>query len=235
MSILFLGFMIFSNLIFAKQSPVPLQTIRTNEVTFYRAPSWLKKRRLNQVIHRVSRYFEWDVRRVPVQMYESPVEMQRVHHLKFPVMAVTIRNPLGIHLGQGVNNQNFDQVFGHELGHVILIQKYKRAIPAWLEEGLVNHAVHRGKVDYSFLKNELKTRPITWNHPAFAKSPEEARFLYQLSLALAELLDRRCDLPDLLQLSVGKKLEIYLKNTCEIDDLDVAVRKWIAQKSRNSG
>lgn len=211
----------------------------TNEVAVSDAPAWLKRPSVEKVVQRVQRYLEWDIRRVPVRFYASQAEFGAVHGFGPAVLASTRRRDGSIHLGPRIDAANFEEVFGHELVHVVLVQKYKDAVPAWLEEGLANHVMMRGRVDYAALASaRLPADVRVLGHPfkgtalELGRGEAAARLHYQLSQALIEMIASRCNLNELLQLSVGKGLERYLGTFCETPDVNAALRQWVARKGR---
>ncbi len=136
-----------------------------------------------------------------------------------------------VHFGPSVDDKDFDGVFGHELVHIILAQKYKEAIPPWFEEGLANHIAKFGNVDYNWLAKQKAPQDVrALSHP-FKGLVVSARYHYQASQALAEMIGKKCDMENLLRLSVGKNLEDYLPTYCEIKDLNGEFKKWISRRS----
>jgi hypothetical protein len=73
---------------------------------------------------------------------------------------------------------------------------------------------------------------MTLKHPFSAVATSSARYHYQASQALVEMIASHCSLDDLLRLSVGKKLENYLSTFCSIDDINAEFRKWVAKKAK---
>src|SRR5262249_35255273 len=140
------------------------------------------------------------------------------------------RSDRTIHLGPAVKSGNFDRVFAHELVHVVFHQKYKGAIPQWLEEGLANHVSGEGIVDYRWLAKQ-PYRDVTTLSPPF-HGDTDPDYDYAASTALVEMISKRCSLSDLLQLSVGKKLESYLATFCEIHNVNRDLWDWIAKKAK---
>lgn len=210
--------------------------IETNAAYIYNAPSWLKRNRAEKSIRRVQRDLEWSIRRVPVHFYIDVESFSKAHSLGPYVTAVTVSHSSGstIHLGPKVTNKNFDQVFSHELVHVIVYQKYKGAIPKWLEEGLANHLAKKKSVDYKWLVKQTLPQDVTKTlvHPLNTKSYDDAVFRYKASQALAEMLSKKCDLRILLQLSVERKMEDYIHTYCEIKDLNATFKDWVAKRAQ---
>jgi hypothetical protein len=128
--------------------------------------------------------------------------------------------------------------------HIIVFQKYKSAIPAWLDEGLANYAADRRNVSYAWLKTQPYRDVSTLVHPfekartdesgpykvgsAVGSGPDRARYHYEASTAVMEMIATHCDIHDLLQLSVGKKLETYLSTYCGINDVNAEFKAWLA-------
>jgi hypothetical protein len=206
------------------------------------APRWVSVGRLEKVTRRVERVLEWDIRKTQVHFYSSADAFEKVHGLGSRAVAVTLKGKQEIHVGPRVSTGDFDAVFAHELVHLILGQKYRQAVPAWLEEGLANQVARRGKPDYRWLVTELERRPRgSWNvenltHPFQNSSAidgsDSVRFHYEASTALAELIASRCNWSDLLQLSVGSRLERYLKTFCGMPEMTESFRSWVGKKAR---
>jgi hypothetical protein len=179
---------------------------------------------------------EWTIRKVNVTWYATQKDFEKVHRFGPQAIAATLirEGDASIHLGPQVLANNFDEVFGHELVHVIIFQKYKGAIPKWLEEGLANHLAKKDKVNYVWLaKQALPKNVLELAHPLKVDGGASAVILrYQSSQALAEMLDKKCNLERLIQLSVQKKMEAYIQTYCEIKDLNLAFKKWVFTQSR---
>jgi hypothetical protein len=213
--------------------------LSTNETMFSNAPSWLTAGRVDRVVGQVQRYLEWDIRKVRVNWYSDQQSFQNFHGYDSSVLAVSRKSDNSIHIGPRVNQSNFDAVFGHELVHTILFQKFKDAIPNWLDEGLANYVSKHGKIDYAWLASQPARDVRTLAHPFQKDSASTAnpRYHYQASTALIELLASKCNLNDLLQLSMGQKLEGYISTFCRIPDINSEFQKWLKKKStplRNS-
>lgn len=212
-------------------------SIETNEIISSDSPVWLNTRRINQVVDKIQKVMEWDIRKVTVYWYSDQNQFKAVHGFDGSVLAVSRKPDNSIHVGPRVNSENFDRVFGHELVHIILFQKYKEAIPKWLEEGFANYLSKTDqkdwKVNYQFLSSHSLPSDIrTLVHP-FKGDAElsDPKFHYQASTALIEMIASKCNLRDLIQLSVGKSLESYLPTFCEIKDINQEFRAWIKKKS----
>lgn len=209
--------------------------ITTNETVMADAPDWLTSSRVDRVVSKIQDYMEWDIRKVQVKWYTNQAAFETAHGLGSYPIAVSMRSTNTVHLGPKVNQDIFDSTFGHELVHIILYQKYKDAIPPWLDEGLANFVAQHGKVDYSWLSKrpvmDVKTLTHPFKGPSADGSDDVARLHYQTATALMEMIASKCDIHDLLQLSVGKRLETYLATYCEIPDLNVAFHAWVKKKS----
>lgn len=211
------------------------KSIQTNAVSVPDAPAWLTALAVERAVDQVQNFLEWDIRRVQVKWYRDQSAFEKAHGFGSAVLAFAMRNENAVHVGPKVTAENFKTVFAHELTHIILYQKYKDSIPKWLEEGLANYASKHGRVDYAWLAAQPKRDVLTLNHPfdAFAKeskSIDRARYHYMASTALMEMISAKCSINDLLQLSVGKKLETYLKTFCGISNVNSDFAKWIERK-----
>jgi hypothetical protein len=202
-------------------------TISTNEIEMTDAPAWITRSRVERVVSKIQRFMEWDIRRVPVRWYADQASFEAAHKLGPSPMAFAKRDDQSIHLGPRVDTASFDSAFGHELVHIILYQKYKDAIPSWLDEGLANYVAKHGAVDYSWLSKQKEIDVRSLKHPFKG----DVRLHYQASTALMEMIAARCDVHELLQLAVGKGLEGYLATYCEIADLNAELRKRIKLKA----
>ncbi|MGZ3689294.1 MAG: hypothetical protein ACXWP5_00945 [Bdellovibrionota bacterium] len=202
--------------------------IDLNEAHFANAPLWLKSTRAQRVIDRISRYLEWDIRKINVTWYTSQAEFEPLHGYGPTVLAFSRPQDYSVHIGPRVTAENFDQVFGHELTHIVIFQKYKNAIPRWLDEGMANFVAKQGRVDYAWLATQPQIDVRTMSHPFQDANP---RFHYQASQALMEMISSKCQIHELLQLATGSHLENYLSTTCGISDLNAAFRAWIHKKA----
>ncbi|MCB0343244.1 MAG: hypothetical protein KDD59_13445 [Bdellovibrionales bacterium] len=207
--------------------------ILTNQVIMPNAPHWLNATQVEKVANRIQYKLEWSTRRVKTQWYTSQADFEKVHGHGSALVAATISAPekTEIHLGPKVQRDNFDAIFGHELVHVIIYQKYKSAIPKWLEEGLANHLSKSKKVDYKWLAKHPFPKDVKELAHPLKGDPLQLQYRYRASQALAEMLDRKCGLDNLIRLSVERKMENYIKTYCEIDDLNQAYQKWVKTKA----
>lgn len=205
--------------------------IDTNALVFHNAPDWLKRPRIEKIIDRMQTKMEWTIRKIQVYRHDSAASFAKAHSLGPGVLAVANRTKNEIQIGPSVNEKNFDGVFGHELVHIISGQKYKDAIPSWLEEGLANHLAKNGKVNYAWLAKQPFPEDVTkLGHP-FATVVRNPHYHYEASQALAEMIGKKCDLENLMRLSVGKKMTDYLTTYCEIKDLNAEFRAWVKRKA----
>lgn len=204
--------------------------LQTNSASLHQAPTWLTSRRVERVVDKIQNKLEWDIRRIQVYFYTDAGTFEKLHGFGGNVLAISKPTDHSIHLGPIVNDGNFDAIFGHELVHVILFQKYRGAVPKWLEEGLANFVSQHSRVDYEWLATQALPSAKSLSHPYVGSV--NARLHYNLSTALAEMLSAKCSISDLLRLSVGSKLENYLGTFCEISDLDAALNSWVKKKAR---
>jgi hypothetical protein len=202
----------------------------TNAAHFTDVPAYVNSTRVNKIADKVQNVLEWTIRRVEVEWYKDQASFDKVHKLGPMAVAVSLRDRNRILLGPRVTTENFDSVFGHELVHVISYQKYKDAIPRWLEEGLANHVAQSGRVDYKWLRKQPLPKNITNLVHPFDGTTDRIRYHYAASQALTEMISSKCELRGLLRLSVGRKLEDYLENICRIKDINSDFAKWIQSK-----
>src|SRR4051812_9028269 len=105
---------LFSSLATAKE-------ITTNEVVISNAPAWLKQPRVERVTDHIQNKLEWSIRKINVYYFSSEIEYEKAQTLGPMALAVTksANDKSTMYLGPRVSNENFDEVFGHELVHVI--------------------------------------------------------------------------------------------------------------------
>ncbi len=207
--------------------------ILTNATTMTNAPDWLTATRVEKVTDHILNKLEWTIHRVSVRWYYTDADFQQAHSMGPYIMAVTISkgDEIVVHLGPKVNQSNFDQTFGHELVHVIVGQKYKSSIPKWFEEGLANHYSSADKVNYKMLSSQPLPADVRLLAHPVRGSQIEIDYRYKASQAIAEMLDKKCDLENLIRISVERKMEDYIKTYCEINDLNLAFRDWVKKKA----
>jgi hypothetical protein len=206
--------------------------LKTNAITMPNAPSWLTESHVDRIVDKVQNKLEWDIRRITVQWYSDPAAFQKLHGFGDSVLAFSQKSTMSMAIGPKVTSTNFDSVFAHELTHIILYQKYKTAIPSWLEEGLATYIGKTNRVDYAWLAKQPHPDVRTLTHP-FKTAVQSPRYQYLASTAVIEMLDAKCGLDDLLQLSMGSKLENYLSTTCGISDINAAFVKWVQRKAKH--
>jgi hypothetical protein len=204
--------------------------IQTNNIYMQDAPAWLSESRVEKATQPIQSFLEWDIRRIKVFFYSDDASFRKVHQLSVAINAFSRKADNTIHLGPKVTDKNFESIFGHELVHIVLYQKYKDAIPAWLEEGLANYVGKKEKVNYQWLAAQ-PPKPVT-SLTHVMKSQDEAAYHYSASTAAMEMIAAKCSLSDLLQLSVGKKLETYLSTYCQIPDVNAAFVQWVKEKGK---
>lgn len=204
--------------------------LQTNSTYSSDVPAWVNKSMIDHVTERIQSFLEWDIHRVKVNWYKDEAAFEKAHGLGPTVLAVSRRQENAVWIGPRVTKSNFDQVFGHELVHVISYQKYKGAIPAWFEEGLANYISKSATVDYKWLAGRPFPKDVRGLTHPFDGDVDNVRYHYMASQALAEMIARKCDLKELLRLSVGAKLDSYLDTYCQITDLNSAYRKWVNSK-----
>ncbi|MGE0616620.1 MAG: hypothetical protein AB7P04_13375 [Bacteriovoracia bacterium] len=202
----------------------PAGPIKTNSVVVENPPVWLKDRRIEKITDKVESFLEWKIRRVNVRWEPDAGAFARGHGLgNHPILAYTRANEQTIHLGPQVTDANFDGTFGHELVHVVIFQKYAEAIPPWLVEGLANFVAKNSVVDYVWLASRPAIPVESLVHP-FRADP---RYHYMASTALMEMLAKKCDLRDLIQMSVKKKLADQIRRLCGINDINATFAEWV--------
>lgn len=207
-------------------------TFETNELTLINPPAWITRPMVDRAIRRVEKLMEWDLRKVRAEFATTEAEFSRKHPLGAGVLAFSIPSVKQIVFGTATVAENFEEILGHELVHHVLAQKYKKSIPRWLEEGLANYVARTPTsrpVRYDLLKAQPDFDVRALEHP-FLRSVVNVSVHYEASTALAEMLQNKCGLLELVRLSVGKNLETYLRTYCEIHDLNRSYREWVKQK-----
>jgi hypothetical protein len=228
-------FLFFATLCLFNHSLVAKE-ISTNEVQITRAPQWLTTPRAQKIIDRIQHKLEWSTHKINVYWYDTQTAFDKVHSLG--PMATAVTKSMGeistVHMGPKVTSLNFDEIFGHEMVHVIVNQKYKGAIPKWLEEGLANHLARRGKVDYKWMSTQPYPDDVRQLAHPFSGSADGINYRYMASQAFAEMLHKKCDLDNLIRLSVQRKMEDYLVTFCEIKDLNKAFKDWVVKMASSA-
>ncbi|MBY0370741.1 hypothetical protein K2X33_08645 [bacterium] len=210
--------------------PVHGKEIQTNSVRFPNAPEWLTEAMVEKGTRPVQDFLQWDMHRLPVYFHPTHEDFRSALNAEGAFVAFFRRTDSTMHLGPKVTAQNFQRIFSHEVVHAVFYQKYKGAIPSWLEEGLANYVGKTEGVDYAWLAKQPIADVTGLSHPI--RDPEGSRFHYQTSTALVEMIASHCSLHDLLELSVGKKVETYLSTFCEIPDVNKAYREWLDKKAQ---
>lgn len=207
--------------------------IRTNELTLRSPPAWVKRTTVEKVTDSIQMKLEWRIRRIEVFWHSSPASFSAAQNLGAQAVAVTkIANETAtVHMGPQVTLQNYEQILSHELVHVIIFQKYKNSIPKWLEEGLANHLSKRAAVNYQWLTTQKFPADISELAHPFKGTKDRITYSYMASQAFAEMLNKKCDLQNLIRLSVERKMEDYIKRTCQITDMNKAFRDWVLSKT----
>ena len=208
--------------------------IDTNAALFNNPPKWLKRNRAEKVIGRIQTKLEWTIRKINITFYTDQKAFEKVHGYGSVVRAVTLLQDQSVHLGPRVNNENFDGVLGHELVHVIFKQKYSGAIPKWLEEGLANHIAGKGKPQYQYVASRPFPKDVRDLVHPLKGTNEDIHYAYAASRVLIDMVAKKCDLENLLRLSVERKMENYIATYCEIKDLNQAFQDWVNKKTKNT-
>jgi hypothetical protein len=216
------------------------QQMRLNQLTVDAPPAWLKESRVQRVVDRIQSKLEWDIRKIRVVFHmDEKAFLKEFGNDTASIAAFARKSDMSVHVGPAVTTQNFDEVFGHELSHVISYQKYKDAIPRWLEEGLANFVSRKTKPNYGWIASQgaiPKVRDMS--HPFALKGMAgvdpalRVRMHYETSHALADLLATKCGMHDLLQLATGSQVEKYLATLCRIPDLDAALQDWVSRRAK---
>jgi hypothetical protein len=205
------------------------KSIELNQAVLHTPPKWLRASRVQKIVDKIQGALEWEIRKVQVYWYTDQAAFEKAHGLGPTVRAAAKRVDQSVHLGPKVDDRNFDGIFGHELVHVVVFQKYKDAIPKWLDEGLANHISRKEPVNFAYLAAQPPRDILRMDHPF--EGGEDPGLVYQTSTAVMLMIAERCSIKDLLQLSVGKKLESYLKTYCEISDLSSDFHAWVKKKA----
>lgn len=212
-------------------------TVRTNEIEIEGAPEWVTKQAVERTIRRVEKFLEWDIRKVRATFADSQ-RIQDQQGLGSGVLAFSLAGSKRIVFGPLTTKERFEEVLGHELTHQVIAQKFKKSIPKWLEEGLANFvglyrlpgAVGLTSARYARLLAQPEFDVRRLEHP-FLNSVVEPSIHYDASTALAEMLQKKCGLLELIQMSMGKSVEAYLSTMCGIKDLNTAYRQWLKEKT----
>ena len=214
-------------------NPLKAKDFRTNEFLVKNAPSWVKASKIEKIADRIQSQLEWSTRRVPLIWHSHESSFAKVHKLRPMPLAVTIKSPkkTEIHLGPGINKKNYAKMIGHELVHVVFFQKYHGAIPPWLEEGFANHLSKQDPVNYKWLSKQILPKDVTKMQHPYKQTNIDLHVHYKSSQALVEMLKKKCDLSNLLRLSVERKMANYIKSYCNIKDINKSFHDWIKRKA----
>lgn len=207
------------------------RNIEINQVTVFNAPNWLDTSQVQSVVDKIQETLEWDLRKVAVFYFSSSKQFNTQHQFKFPIDAFFKKSSQSIYLSPQVTPKNFKKIFSHELVHAIFYQKYRNAIPVWLEEGLANKLSGYPTPNYSWLTSQSWPSVTTLGHVNDRQA--SSRTYYSVSTGLIEMIQEKCNLKDLLKLTVGSKLTHYLKTFCGITDIDQDFRTWVKEKAQN--
>jgi hypothetical protein len=203
---------------------------QTNCCRVHNAPAWATPLEISNIAARIEEALNWNIRRIKVYFHDSMTSYNKESGLNFATNGFYTHTKQSVHFAPNMDRQQFEATFGHELVHVIFAQKYKNAIPRWLEEGLANFIGSKKSVDYKWLNTQFVPDVTGLVHPQHDATG--AKLHYQLSTATAEMIAHKCNMNDLLMLSTGKRLENYLSTFCKIKDVNLAVREWIVEKSK---
>jgi len=221
-------FMMAASSIFALNAAAA-NDIATNEVNFIAPPAWITREMVVNTTKSIEEQLSGSsTRKIKVYYMSDSEKFNAEHKLSFPVGAFFRPKDQTVYLGPTVNKDNFERFFGHELVHVIFSQKFKAAIPLWLEEGLANYYSGRKDVNWKWLAKQPSIDVTSLRHPG--NNSLGADFHYQTSTAVIIFISERCSLKELLMLSVGKKLENYLATFCKIKNLNGEYATWLAKK-----
>ncbi len=237
-------------------------SFRTDALTVTNAPAVFTQKLAQRITGFIEQELEWSIRRVNVRFYVDDGAFAKANRLSSSAVdALTYGSDQSVHISPRVPPEAVPGVIAHELTHVVLFQKYNKsassaAIPPWLEEGLANFLSRRagaklvftgrGAVDYGALTRLMPVDAYSLSHPVAQQeaavpggswtTPDvrAVRLRYMASTALMDMLAARCDWRDLLQLSIGKNLDVYIKNTCGIADVNSAFSEWVRQRGKPS-
>jgi hypothetical protein len=219
----FVGLLVAGSPVFASG-----QNFRTNCCDVTNAPKWLTNFKVSDIAAQMERDMGWSIRRVKVVFHDSSQSLQSAANLNFAAEAFFSPARQTVEFGPQKDMGSFIATFRHELAHVISNQKFKGAIPSWLEEGFANYLGSKRKVDYQWLAGQRLPNANEMSHPS--SDATGSKMHYQLSTATVEMIASRCNIKDLLMLTTGSKLTNYLETFCKIKDINTAVRDWVKSK-----
>lgn len=205
------------------------KSFRTNCCDVTNPPKWLSHFKVGDIAAQMEREMGWSIRRISVIFHDTDAEFNKSANLNFSANAFFSPDRQTIEFKPQKDLGSFTATFRHELSHVISNQKFKGAIPPWLEEGFANYLGSKRKVDYKWLALQNLPDASRLSHPQSDASGSQMH--YQLSTATVDMLAHRCNLKDLLMLSTGSKLTNYLETFCKIKDIDADVRAWVKKKA----
>jgi len=212
------------------------KTIQTNSVNIENAPAWLSEYAVQSIVDKVEYKLEWSIRRTTANFYKDQgTFISKFNGRAAPdIVAFTKKADNSIHLGPRVTKANFAIVFGHELAHVVLFQKYKDSVPPWLTEGLCNSIGGADKISYSWLAAQTPRIDVSrLEHPYDKKRQNRADVHYRASLAVLKMLEKKCpDFKELLNLSLKSKLADFLPTYCNIPNLNSTFWTWVDSEAR---
>ena len=81
-------------------------------------------------------------------------------------------------------------------------------------------------------KQKLPDDITKMSHPFSNKAEVKSSVHYITSQAIVEMLDKKCDMENLLRLSVKRKMKDYIKTLCNIPDVNAEFKKWVKLKAR---
>lgn len=199
------------------------------------APDWLKQPRVEKVIDHIQLHLKPTGPRVTATWYATEGEYDKKVPYGAASLAVTMyeSGQPAMYIGPQVNEKNFDEIFGHELVHVIVFQKYKGRVPKWLEEGMANFFARAEKVDYKWLASQSFPNDVKELAHPFSGAASQVNYRYKASQAFCEMLAKKCDLERLVELSTDQHgMEDYMRTYCEIKDLNKAFQDWVKLKAK---
>ena len=214
----------------AQTSRSATSNFKTNCCSVENAPDWLSSYTLSDIASDMERDMGWTIRRVNVKFHSTADTFKNAAKLNFIAAAFYSPSSQTIEFSPVKDLASFSPIFRHELSHVISTQKFKGAIPSWLEEGFANYLGSKYKVDFKWLASQTLPDPTSLAHPS--SDATGSRMHYQLSTATVEFIASRCSISDLLMLSTGAKLTNYLETFCKIKDLNQGVRDWLRTKAK---
>ncbi len=210
----------------------PAKDFQLNCCNVKNPPEWLNREDVRRVVDRVQDALDWDIRRVNVTFYPNQEGYDAMSKLSFRSAAFTQKSDQSIHIAPVADFATLEPTLGHELVHVIFIQKYKNGIPEWLVEGFANYIGTNRKVDYPWLAKQTFVPVTSLSHPNSGNV--DVKLHYQESFAAAAMIADRCRINDLFMLTAGSKMEKYFETFCKIKNIDSSVKEWIQTEGLKS-